>query len=39
MAQLFFEGKELNGFVKLTSQKWNNMFYKHLNHYLTQFEF
>lgn len=33
----FFEGKESHGFGKLTTQEWNNMFYKHLNHHLTQF--
>ncbi|RFC53765.1 DUF1569 domain-containing protein [Brumimicrobium aurantiacum] len=32
-----FDGKESHSFGKLTSQEWNNMFYKHLNHHLTQF--
>ena len=32
-----FEGKESHSFGKLTSQEWNNYFYKHLNHHLTQF--
>ena len=32
-----FEGKESNSFGKLNSSEWNNMFYKHLNHHLTQF--
>ncbi|NDK55400.1 DUF1569 domain-containing protein [Pontibacter fetidus] len=32
-----FEGKESISFGALTSQQWNNMFYKHLNHHLTQF--
>ena len=32
-----FEGKESHSFGKLTTQEWNNMFYKHLNHHLTQF--
>jgi len=32
-----FEGKESHSFGKLTSKEWNNMFYKHLNHHLTQF--
>ena len=33
----FYEGKESHGFGKLTTQEWNNMFYKHLDHHLTQF--
>lgn len=32
-----FEQKESNSFGKLSSGQWNNMFYKHLNHHLTQF--
>lgn len=32
-----FDGLESNSFGKLTSTEWNNMFYKHLNHHLTQF--
>lgn len=32
-----FEGKKSLSFGKLTSQEWNNMFYKHLDHHLTQF--
>ncbi|MCD6011262.1 MAG: hypothetical protein K0Q79_1124 [Flavipsychrobacter sp.] len=32
-----FEGKESLSFGKLTSQEWNNMFYKHLDHHLSQF--
>ncbi len=32
-----FEGLENFSFGKLTSKEWNNMFYKHLNHHLTQF--
>lgn len=32
-----FEQKESNSFGKLSSSQWNNMFYKHLNHHLTQF--
>jgi hypothetical protein len=35
----FFEGKESDGFGKLTAQEWNNLFYKHLDHHLTQFGF
>ena len=32
-----FEGKESNSFGALTSLEWNNSFYKHLDHHLTQF--
>jgi hypothetical protein len=32
-----FDGKESHSFGKLTSQEWNNMFAKHLNHHLAQF--
>lgn len=32
-----FEGKESPSFGPLTSQEWNNMLYKHLDHHLTQF--
>ncbi len=33
-----FEGKENINFGKMTAQCWNNMFAKHLNHHLDQFE-
>ena len=32
-----FQNKESHSFGKLTSQEWNTMFYKHLDHHLTQF--
>ncbi|QTE22968.1 DUF1569 domain-containing protein [Polaribacter cellanae] len=32
-----FDGKESHSFGKLTKEEWNNMFYKHLDHHLTQF--
>lgn len=32
-----FNGKENHSFGKLTSNEWNNMFAKHLNHHLEQF--
>lgn len=32
-----FEGRESLSFGKLSSAEWNTMFYKHLNHHLTQF--
>lgn len=34
----FFEGKESSSFGKLSATEWNNMFAKHLNHHLTQFD-
>ena len=33
----YFDGKESDSFGKLTKQEWNNLFYKHLDHHLTQF--
>ncbi len=32
-----FEGKESHSFGPLTRTDWNNLFYKHLDHHLTQF--
>lgn len=32
-----FDGKENQGFGKLTLQEWNTLFAKHLDHHLTQF--
>lgn len=32
-----FENKESHSFGKLSITEWNNMFYKHLDHHLTQF--
>lgn len=32
-----FDGKESHSFGALNKTEWNNMFYKHLNHHLTQF--
>ena len=32
-----FEGKESHSFGKLTAIEWNNMFAKHLDHHLSQF--
>lgn len=37
LGQNHFEGKESHSFGALTGTEWNNMFYKHLNHHLTQF--
>ena len=33
-----FDGKESHSFGPLHKAEWNNMFYKHLDHHLTQFE-
>lgn len=35
--EAFFDGRESHSFGKLTLPEWNNYFYKHLNHHLTQF--
>jgi len=32
-----FDGKESHSFGPLNKQEWNNLFYKHLDHHLTQF--
>jgi hypothetical protein len=32
-----FEGRESHSFGPLTTAEWNTMFYKHLDHHLTQF--
>ncbi|MBA5630164.1 DUF1569 domain-containing protein [Moheibacter lacus] len=32
-----FEGMESHSFGKLNQQEWSNLFYKHLDHHLTQF--
>lgn len=33
----YFDGKASHSFGKLKEEEWNNMFYKHLDHHLTQF--
>ena len=33
----YFDGKESHSFGVLTLEEWNNMFYKHLDHHLSQF--
>ena len=33
----YFDGKASNSFGALKAVEWNNMFYKHLDHHLTQF--
>lgn len=32
-----FDNKESHSFGKLTTNEWNNLFYKHLDHHLNQF--
>lgn len=39
LGKQYFNGKESHSFGKLTAQEWNNSFYKHLDHHLTQFGF
>jgi len=33
----YFDGKGSHSFGPLNTREWNNMFYKHLDHHLTQF--
>lgn len=33
----YFDGMESHSLGKLTKQEWNNMFYKHIDHHLSQF--
>jgi len=37
LGELNFDGKESHSFGRLTKTEWNNMFYKHLDHHLSQF--
>jgi hypothetical protein len=37
LGETFFHNKESNSFGKLSKAEWNNMFYKHLDHHLSQF--
>ena len=37
LGEAHFDGKESLSFGALTKTEWNNMFYKHLDHHLTQF--
>ena len=37
LGAVFFEDKFYRSFGKLSSQEWNMMFYKHLDHHLRQF--
>ncbi|MGY5352645.1 DUF1569 domain-containing protein [Wenyingzhuangia sp. IMCC45533] len=37
LGEAYFDGKESHSFGVLTKTEWNNMFVKHLDHHLTQF--
>jgi hypothetical protein len=37
LGESHFDNMESHSFGKLNKTAWNNMFYKHLNHHLTQF--
>lgn len=37
LGEKYFDNKESHSFGKLTSTEWSNMFYKHLDHHLRQF--
>lgn len=37
LGEAHFDGKASHSFGRLSKTEWNNMFYKHLNHHLTQF--
>ncbi|MBS1508271.1 MAG: DUF1569 domain-containing protein [Bacteroidetes bacterium] len=37
LGEVHFEGKESHSFGPLTTNEWNNMFYKHIDHHLSQF--
>ncbi len=37
LGEAHFDGKMSHSFGKLSKTEWNNLFYKHLDHHLTQF--
>jgi hypothetical protein len=37
LGESHFDGKESHSFGRLTKTEWSNMFYKHLDHHLSQF--
>jgi Protein of unknown function (DUF1569) len=37
LGEAHFDGKESHSFGNLSKTEWNNMFYKHIDHHLTQF--
>lgn len=38
LGESYFDMKESHSFGKLTKNQWNNLFYKHIDHHLTQFK-
>lgn len=38
LGEAYFHNKESHSFGRLTADEWNVMFYKHLDHHLSQFE-
>ena len=38
LGESYFNGRVSNSFGRLTDTQWNNMFYKHLDHHLRQFD-
>lgn len=38
MGRSAFEGRFYASFGNMTSQEWSNMYFKHINHHLTQFD-
>lgn len=37
LGEKYFDGKESLSFGKMSATEWNNLFYKHIDHHLTQF--
>jgi len=37
LGEVYFDGRESLSFGRLNTREWNNMFYKHLDHHLSQF--
>ncbi len=37
LGEVHFDGKESHSFGNLSKTEWNNLFYKHLDHHLSQF--
>jgi hypothetical protein len=37
LGEAHFEGKDNFSFGKMSSKEWNGLFYKHLDHHLSQF--
>ncbi len=37
LGESYFDNKESHSFGRLSKEEWNNMFYKHIDHHLSQF--